>query len=86
MAYAFARPGQGEIRVGLRRLGGRLFVDVRLWVRVAGAPDVVPTRKGVSFPADDLPRLTTGLAAVAAGIRTLDLASARSELGDENVD
>jgi len=68
--YAFDRAGQGEIRVQLARLGGRLFVDVRLWAPSARADGFVPTRKGVSIPAGDLPQLMSALTAASAGVRT----------------
>jgi hypothetical protein len=85
VAYAFKRRSLGEIRVALSRLGGQLFVDVRLWVPAESEEGLVPTKKGICIPTDDLQHLEAGLIAVKAGIHTIGLAADRHSLGQEDV-
>ncbi len=45
----FAKNKFQEIRVGIKEFKGINLVDIRIWTKMQGVEDMVPTSKGVSL-------------------------------------
>jgi hypothetical protein len=62
--------GRGTIRTTLTTLGGREYVDLRLWVEPRDQPGaaLIPTKRGISLPLEFLDEAREALQAVAEAI------------------
>lgn len=45
----FAKNKFQEIRVGIKEFKGINLIDIRIWTKMQGVEDMVPTSKGVSL-------------------------------------
>ncbi|MDP2940364.1 MAG: transcriptional coactivator p15/PC4 family protein [Candidatus Omnitrophota bacterium] len=53
----FAKNKFQEIRVGIKEFKGINLIDIRIWTRMQGVEDMVPTSKGVSLNVSLYPEL-----------------------------
>ena len=58
---SFDKNSTEEIRIQTSVYRGKKMVDVRIWAKTEEGKDPIPTKKGVTFNADFLPRLQEAL-------------------------
>ena len=46
---SFNKSDTAEVRVSTSTWKGRAVVDIRVWYKPDGSPDLVPTRKGITM-------------------------------------
>lgn len=64
VVYSFPKNSREEIRATLSEFGGRLRADLRIWAADDEGDGDHPTRKGISVPVEDLPKLLTAVQAM----------------------
>ena len=60
-ALALRRGLDRETRIAVREYRGEKFVDFREWWQPAGAPDFVPTKRGITVPLESLDQVIEAL-------------------------
>ena len=66
--YSFAKSKDEEVHASLSTYRGRLRADLRVWV--ADEKDALhPTKKGISVPVADLPKLLAAVEALVVGAK-----------------
>lgn len=60
----FAKNKFQEIRVGIKEFKGINLIDIRIWTKMQGVEDMVPTSKGVSLNVALYPELKEAVLAL----------------------
>ena len=68
---AFDKNSVEEIRTQVSLFRGKKMVDIRIWAKTDEGKDPIPTKKGVTFNADLLPRLKESMAKAEEMLKTL---------------
>lgn len=76
--YAFSKSFHEEVRISARRYRDELYIDLRIYYRNGGTNEMLPSRKGITLPLDQIKELAKGLKKIDPGALKCQMARSAS--------